>query len=138
MKQVPMCLILSLLIFVPLVVSDAQADPSRCETLGAWSEPVNLGPPINTEAFEGSATLSPNGLSLYFTSNRPGSLGGNDLWVSQRECADCSWEEPVNLMMLNTGACCFSIVGGPVGSGAWTSGSRIEATRAMTSAGKPQ
>ena len=70
MKQVPMCLILSLLIFVPLVVSDAQTDPSRCETLVAWSEPVNLGPPINTEAFEGSATLSPNGLSLYFTSNR--------------------------------------------------------------------
>jgi hypothetical protein len=104
MKQVPMCLILSLLIFVPLVVSDAQADPSRCETLGAWSEPVNLGPPINTEAFEGSATLSPNGLSLYFTSNRPGSLGGNDLWVSQRECADCSWEEPVNLTMLNSAA----------------------------------
>ena len=104
MKQVPMCLILSLLIFVPLVVSDAQADPSRCETLGAWSEPVNLGPPVNTEAFERSATLSPNGLSLYFTSNRPGSLGGNDLWVSQRECADCSWEEPVNLTMLNSAA----------------------------------
>ena len=94
MKQVPMCLILSLLIFVPLVVSDAQADPSRCETLGAWSEPVNLGPPIDTEAFEGSATLSPNGLSLYFTSNRPGGRGGNDLWVSQRECADVRGRSP--------------------------------------------
>ena len=104
MKPATTCLVLSLLIFVPLAVSDAQADPARCETLGAWSEPVNLGPPINTEAFEGSATLSPDGLSLYFTSGRPGGLGGNDLWVSQRECADCSWEEPVNLTMLNSAA----------------------------------
>jgi len=101
MKAAP--IVVSLLVAM-LAVATAQAEPSRCETLGPWSEPVNLGPPINTEALEGSATLSRNGLSLYFTSNRPGSLGGNDIWVSQRACADCPWEEPQHVPNINSAA----------------------------------
>ena len=73
MKAATTYQIMLLLILVPLLVSNVQADPPHCETLGAWSEPVNLGPPINTDANEASATFSRNGLSLYFTSNR---LGG--------------------------------------------------------------
>jgi hypothetical protein len=62
-----------------------------------WSTPVNLGPPINTAASEGNATLSADELSLYFQSNRAGGLGGVDLWVSHRACVDCAWETPANL-----------------------------------------
>lgn len=62
-----------------------------------WSTPVNLGPSINTSAGEQNATLSPDELSLYFTSNRAGGLGGSDIWVSQRACGDCVWGTPVNL-----------------------------------------
>jgi hypothetical protein len=63
-----------------------------------WSEPVKLGAPINTEASsDGSPVLSPDGLSLYITSNRAGGLGANDIWVSHRDCETCAWEEPVNL-----------------------------------------
>jgi WD40-like Beta Propeller Repeat len=62
-----------------------------------WSAPVNLGPPINTAFVENNAELSPDGLSLYFGSNRPGGFGLVDIWVSRRACRDCSWEEPVNL-----------------------------------------
>jgi hypothetical protein len=62
-----------------------------------WSEPVKLGAPINTEAIDQGPVLSSDGLSLYITSNRPGSLGGNDIWVSHRACETCSWQEPVNL-----------------------------------------
>jgi hypothetical protein len=64
-----------------------------------WSEPVNLGAPINTEFLEASPTLSKDGLRLYFVSNRPGGFGLQDLWVSQRSCAAsvCPWGEPVNL-----------------------------------------
>jgi WD40 repeat protein len=62
-----------------------------------WSEPVNFGPPINTAFVENNAELSPDGLSLYFGSNRPGGFGLVDIWVSRRACGDCSWEEPVNL-----------------------------------------
>jgi hypothetical protein len=62
-----------------------------------WSEPVNLGEPINTEFREINASLSDDGLSLYFVSNRPGGFGGNDIWVSRRTSPRSGWGPPVNL-----------------------------------------
>ena len=62
-----------------------------------WSEPLNLGALVNSNVFDAAPTLSEDGLSLYLTSNRPGGFGGNDLWVSHRDCGDCTWETPVNL-----------------------------------------
>jgi len=41
-----------------------------------WSQPVNLGPPINVPSADQSPALSPDGLSLYFASDRPGGQGG--------------------------------------------------------------
>ena len=35
-----------------------------------WSEPVNLGPPINTPVVDANAVLSKDGLGLYFDSDR--------------------------------------------------------------------
>ena len=65
-----------------------------------WSEPVNLGAPINSAGDESQATFSPDGLSLYFHSDRrdlQGARGGNDIWASRRACQHCPWETPVNL-----------------------------------------
>lgn len=62
-----------------------------------WSEPVNLGAPINSAANEMNAALSPDELSLYFVSTRAGGLGGADIWVSRRASLDAPWGEPVNL-----------------------------------------
>ena len=67
-----------------------------------WSEPVNLGPVVNSSSNEQNATLARDGLSLYFSSNRPGGSGPLDIWVSQRTCTDsndpaCAWQAPVNL-----------------------------------------
>lgn len=62
-----------------------------------WSPPVNLGPTINTTFTETGPALSKDGLSLYFTSNRPGGFGGLDNWVSQRQAKDDDWGTPVNL-----------------------------------------
>jgi WD40-like Beta Propeller Repeat len=61
-----------------------------------WSEPVNLGPLINTAFNDQHAAISKDGLSLYFTSNRPGGLGADDLWVSTRESTLDAWSTPVN------------------------------------------
>jgi hypothetical protein len=85
----------------PPVASGIQADAFA---KAVWSEPVNVGAPVNTSAMESHPTLSPDELSLYFTSNRSGGAGGNDLWVSQRACPLCAWETPVNLSPLNTTA----------------------------------
>ncbi len=68
-----------------------------------WSAPVNLGATINSTVLDAHPNLSKDGLSLYFTSNRPGGQGGNDLWVARRACEDCPWEVPVNLgSVINT------------------------------------
>jgi hypothetical protein len=56
-----------------------------------WSAPVNLGATINTSANEQGPTLSKDGRTLYFGSDRDGSL---DLWVARRACSDCSWVDP--------------------------------------------
>jgi hypothetical protein len=65
--------------------------------LSLWSEPVNLGPVVNSSSIDGGPALSPDGLSLYFSSNRPGSFGYNDIWVSQRASLSDPWGPPRNL-----------------------------------------
>jgi WD40-like Beta Propeller Repeat len=69
-----------------------------------WSAPVNLGPVVNSPFSDIAATLSPDGLSLYFVSNRPGGVGpsGNDIWVSRRASENGPWETPVNLTVINS------------------------------------
>ncbi len=62
-----------------------------------WSDPENLGSIINTTFNEQGPTLSNDELSLYFGSDRPGGIGGFDIWVSQRACKACPWEAPLNL-----------------------------------------
>lgn len=63
---------------------------------GSWSEPENMGPVINTEAWETSPTLSPDKRDLYFASTRPGGYGGSDIWVSHR-LANGRWGKPENM-----------------------------------------
>jgi len=62
-----------------------------------WSDPVNLGAPINSGFNEMNPALSPDELSLYFVSTRPGGFGGADIWVSHRASLDGPWGDPVNL-----------------------------------------
>jgi len=62
-----------------------------------WSDPVNLGPIVNSSDADNAAALSPDEHTLYFLSNRPGGLGGNDICASHRRCKTCEWETPYNL-----------------------------------------
>ena len=62
-----------------------------------WSTPVNLGPTVNSSAFDCGPSISTNDLSLYFGSNRPGGSGGNDLWMTTRPTVSDPWGPPVNL-----------------------------------------
>lgn len=64
---------------------------------GEWSKPVTIGDNINTpEFFEGSACLSKDGNSLFFTSDRPGGYGGLDIYVSKKQ-ENGIWGKPQNL-----------------------------------------
>ncbi len=62
-----------------------------------WSEPVNLGPVINSSALDANAGLSSDAHTLFFVSTRAGGLGNLDIWMSHRQCLSCDWEAPVNL-----------------------------------------
>src|SRR5262245_54451807 len=77
--------------------STTAAPPPTTPSYTDWSEPVNLGPGINTALSENSPALSPDGLSLYFESARAGGSGGRDLWVSRRTTQTAAWGAPVNL-----------------------------------------
>jgi hypothetical protein len=70
---------------------------TRATTADPWSEPVNLGPTINTPDVEWHPSVTADGLELYFDSDRPGGEGAWDLWVAKRESVDDDWGAPVNL-----------------------------------------
>lgn len=55
---------------------------SRPSLDASWGEPIHLGFPVNTDDDEMYPSVSANG-NLYFTSNRPGGFGQEDIWMSR-------------------------------------------------------
>lgn len=51
---------------------------------GEWTDVQNLGMAINTDYFESQPSLSSDGRTLYFASDRPGGEGGTDIYVSRK------------------------------------------------------
>lgn len=62
---------------------------------GKWSKPRNLGPAVNTGAWESQPSFSIDGKTLYFVSDRKGGYGGMDIWKTVYEGG--TWSAPVNL-----------------------------------------
>ena len=68
-----------------------------------WSKPKNLGKPVNTSYRETQPSITPDGRTLYFSSDRPGGKGQHDIWVSRRIAGD-QWSQPENMGdSINTG-----------------------------------
>jgi hypothetical protein len=61
---------------------------TRPTTHDKWSTPVNLGATINTASQDRAPYLSDDGLTLLFTSDRPGGLGGDDFYMVTRKLSD--------------------------------------------------
>jgi len=75
---------------------NGQCDIYKSERVGDhWSEPVNIGPPVNTRYSEKHPTISADGRILYFASDRPGGKGSYDIWFSTWNGE--RWGQPVNL-----------------------------------------
>jgi hypothetical protein len=70
---------------------------TRETTNDAWGTAMSLGETVNSVAHEDEPAISGDGLTLYFSSNRPGGLGGTDLWVTTRPTKQAAWGDPVNL-----------------------------------------
>jgi len=61
-----------------------------------WSEPVNLGEPINSPAGEESFSMTPDGRMAVWSSSRDGTLGNDDIWYSFWDSASSLWSDPQN------------------------------------------
>ncbi len=52
-------------------------------TQNGWSYPKNIGSPVNTPFWESQPSFSSDGKTLYYSSNRSGGIGGNDIWRAE-------------------------------------------------------
>ncbi len=60
-----------------------------------WSNPINLGTPVNSRAWEAQPTLSYDGKTIYFSSSRAGGFGKTDIWKTTY--FNGKWSAPTNL-----------------------------------------
>lgn len=62
----------------------------------SFGTPESMGPEVNTEYWETHATLSADGQTLYFVSDRPGGLGGRDIYRCKK-LPNGQWSKALNL-----------------------------------------
>ena len=61
-----------------------------------WSEPTKMPEPINSPKHESSASISPDGNTIYFVSDRDGGSGKRDIWYSTKN-KQGKWGEAKNI-----------------------------------------
>jgi outer membrane protein OmpA-like peptidoglycan-associated protein len=66
------------------------------KTNGIWQSPKNMGKKVNSRSWDSQPSLSADGRILFFSSNRKGGFGGNDIWFTIRQ-KDGAWSEAKNL-----------------------------------------
>lgn len=71
----------------------------RTSVESPWQTPVALGPTINSSGVESAPFVSGDGHLLFFSSDRPGGVGSNDIYVTRRtdKSDDLGWGPAVNL-----------------------------------------
>jgi serine/threonine protein kinase len=71
-----------------------------------WGPPENLGSQVNATVVDSAPNISPDGLTLMFSSDRgPGrDVGGStDIWIARRRSSDAPFEQAINAgLSLNT------------------------------------
>jgi WD40 repeat protein len=91
-----------------LTVTLLVATLAQAQQFSEWSPPTNLNaillsdgtvcpPVVNAASNDMQPTISKDGRSLIFTSDRPGGSGAQDLWVTERASVDDCWKKPMNL-----------------------------------------
>jgi hypothetical protein len=90
-KRLGTTVLAGLAVVVALVATAVTAAAPQYTT---WSMPVGVAD-INSAASERGPSISHDGLSLYFDSDRTGGYGGRDIWVSRRTSIG-AWGAPVN------------------------------------------
>lgn len=64
----------------------------------SWSEPMNLGPTVNSISHDVTPFLASDNTTLYFATDGRGGFGGYDIFVTRRlDSTWTSWSEPMNI-----------------------------------------
>jgi outer membrane protein OmpA-like peptidoglycan-associated protein len=63
---------------------------------GEWTEPENMGPKVNSAGWDSQPSLSADGRTLYFISDRSGGEGRRDIWTSTKDQRD-EWTKARNI-----------------------------------------
>ncbi len=63
---------------------------------GNWSEPINIGAPVNTPGNEKSPFIHTDSQTLYFSSEGHKGLGGYDIFYARQD-AEGKWQSPSNI-----------------------------------------
>jgi Tol biopolymer transport system component len=88
-------ILLGLILALALLTDVANADY-------IFGTPTNLGPTVNSSAYDFNPSIGADGLELYFVSDRPGGEGTYDIWVSTRASKEDDWGAPTNFGAINT------------------------------------
>jgi hypothetical protein len=74
-------------------------------TRPAWGQPFGTPTPVtelNSSTSDSEPCISPDGLTMFLTSSRPGTLGGFDIYMATRLTPTAPFGTPVNLTPLNS------------------------------------
>jgi peptidoglycan-associated lipoprotein len=74
----------------------------RNAATGLWEQPIPFTYNNETAYSVGDPFITPDGKTLYFTSDMPGGVGGTDIYYCER--TDGNWSQPMNLKAINTTA----------------------------------
>ena len=70
---------------------------TRKDDSGQWEKLEDIGSTINSDYHEEAATLSFDEKKLFFVTNKPGGLGGHDIYLALWDEANKTWGEPTNI-----------------------------------------
>jgi hypothetical protein len=90
-------------LYFPSTRPGGPADPGNHDIyvsalgVGGTFGPAVLVPELSSRFDDGRTAIRRDGLEIFFASNRPGGVGGLDIWVSTRETTADPWSTPVNL-----------------------------------------
>lgn len=82
-------------------IADGSPDAPRLMSMNRWSKAYSVGKNVNSGYFDSNASVSTDGKTMYFVSERPKGKGNGDLWVSTAE-STTDWNTAENLKVLNT------------------------------------
>ena len=83
-------------------IANGSPDAARLMSLNRWSKAYSLGKNVNTGYFDSNASVTADGKTIYFISERPmGGKGNGDIWTAN-SMSTTSWDKATNLEALNT------------------------------------